>query len=59
MKLLGIFRNKEAKNASWLIGGKIAQMVLSLFVGVLSARYLGPSNYGLISYGNALVSFFS
>lgn len=58
MKLLGIFRNKEAKNASWLIGGKIAQMVLSLFVGVLSARYLGPSNYGLIGYGTALVGFF-
>lgn len=49
--------NREAKNASWLIGGKIAQMLISLFVGIISARYLGPSNYGLISYGNAMVSF--
>lgn len=54
---LGFLRNKEVKNASWLIGGKIVQMILSLFVGVLSARYLGPSNYGLVSYGMSLVSF--
>ncbi len=52
------FKNKEVKNAGWLIGGKIAQMILSLLVGMISARYLGPSNYGLISYGTALVSFF-
>lgn len=51
-------KNKEVKNAGWLIGGKIAQMVISLFVGVLSARYLGPSNFGLISYAKALMSFF-
>lgn len=53
-----LLRKKETKNALWLIGGKVAQMLLSLFVGILSARYLGPSNYGLISYGTALVSFF-
>ena len=33
--------NKEVKNAGWLIGGKIIQMLLSLVVGVLTARYLG------------------
>ena len=53
-----LLKNKETKNALWLIGGRVAQMILSLFVGVLSARFLGPSNYGLISYGTALVSFF-
>lgn len=42
----------------WIIGGKVVQMLLSLFVGVLSARYLGPANYGSISYGMALTSFF-
>ena len=52
------FQKKEVQNAGWLIGGRVAQMVLSLFVGVLSARYLGPSNYGLISYGNALMGLF-
>lgn len=57
-KIFSLIKNKESKNALWLIGGKVAQMILSLFVGILSARYLGPSNYGLISYGTALVSFF-
>lgn len=58
MSFNSFLKNKEVKNAGWLIGGKIAQMALSLVVGALSARYLGPSNYGLISYGSAFVSFF-
>lgn len=56
MKLI---KNKEVNNASWLIGGRIVQMLLSLFVGTITARYLGPGNYGLISYGSAYVSFFT
>ncbi|MBE6557714.1 MAG: flippase [Ruminococcaceae bacterium] len=55
---LSILENKEAKNAGWLIGGKVCQMLLSLVVGVLTARYLGPSNYGLINYGATYMSFF-
>lgn len=51
--------SKEAKNASWLIAGKMAQMVLSLFVGLLSARYLGPGNFGLVNYGASYVGLFS
>lgn len=54
-KFLG---NKEVKNASWLISGKIVQMLLSLVVSVLTARYLGPGSYGLINYGTAYVNFF-
>jgi O-antigen/teichoic acid export membrane protein len=52
-------KNKEAKNASWLIGGRIAQMLLSFFVSILTARYLGPSNYGIINYVNAYIAFFT
>ena len=52
-------KNKTAKNASWLILGKIAQMTLSLVVGLLTARYLGPSNYGMINYIAAYVAFFT
>lgn len=54
-----LLRNKTAKNASWLISGKIAQMLINLVVGVLTARYLGPSNYGLINYAAAYIAFFS
>ncbi|MBQ8783598.1 MAG: flippase [Clostridia bacterium] len=48
----------ETKNAIWLIAGKVVQMILSLIVGVLSARYLGPDNYGLLHYGTAWITFF-
>lgn len=54
-----LFKNKESKNAIWLISGKIAQMLMSLVVGILAARYLGPNNYGLIGYGSAFVAFFT
>lgn len=58
--LIKKFKNsKEAKNASWLIGGKIIQMLLSLIVGILTARFLGPSNYGVVNYGAAYVAFFT
>lgn len=59
MKCLNILGNKEVNNAAWLIGGKVIQMLLSLFVGILTARYLGPSNYGLVNYGTAWVAFFT
>lgn len=55
-KLLG---NKTIKNAGWLIGGKVAQMLINLVVGLLTARYLGPSNFGTINYAAAYVAFFS
>lgn len=53
-----LLKNKEIKNAIWLIGGKVIQMLLSLVVGIMSARYLGPNNYGLIHYGTAWITFF-
>ncbi|MBQ7384675.1 MAG: oligosaccharide flippase family protein [Clostridia bacterium] len=52
-------KNKTVKNAGWLIGGKIAQMLISFVVGILTARYLGPSNYGLIGYAGAYTAFFT
>lgn len=59
MKLHSLLKNKEVKNAGWLIGGRVVQMLVSLVVGVLTARYLGPDNYGLINYGTAFVTFFA
>ena len=58
MRIKEIFQSKEINNASWLISGKIMQILLSLIVGMLTARYLGPENYGLIGYGVAFSSFF-
>lgn len=47
------------KNSSWIVGGKIFQMVLSLLISTVTARYLGPSNYGLIGYAASFVAFFT
>ena len=38
---------------------QIYQMLLSLVIGVISARYLGPSNYGTINYAASYISFFT
>lgn len=52
-------KNKIALNASWLVGSKVIQMILSFFISLLTARFLGPSNYGLINYATAYTTFFS
>lgn len=54
-----LLKSKVAKNASWLIAGRIIQMILSFFVGLLTARYLGPSNYGLVNYAATYTTFFA
>lgn len=53
-----LFQSKITKNAVWLIGGRVINMLISLFVGLLTARYLGPGNFGLINYALAYTSFF-
>lgn len=59
MKVLTYFRNsREAKNAGWLIAGKGVQILLSFVVSVLTTRYLGSDNFGIINYANAYVAFF-
>ena len=45
------------ENAGWIIGCKIIQSILNLIIGVITARYLGPSNYGIISYVASVVAF--
>ena len=47
------------QNSLWMIAGKIAQMLIALVIGVISARYLGPSNYGLINYGASYTALFT
>lgn len=51
--------NLVVRNASWLIAGRILQMLINFVVGLLTARYLGPSNYGLINYAAAYTAFFA
>ena len=44
-------------NAKWIIVCKAIQSILQLIIGMLCARYLGPSNYGLINYATSVVAF--
>lgn len=50
-------RNKVINNTVWIVGCKIVQSVLQLVINMLSARYLGPSNYGLINYAASIAAF--
>ena len=51
--------NRFFSNIIWDMGGKVFQMILTLVVGMLTARYLGPSNYGVIGETASYVAFFS
>ncbi|MCM8832070.1 MAG: flippase [Candidatus Omnitrophica bacterium] len=46
-------------NTSWLFAEKVFRIVVSLFVGVWVARYLGPEKFGLLSYAQSFVALFS
>ena len=52
-----MIHNRTVKNAAWIIGCRIVQALLGLVVTMLSARYLGPSGYGLLNYAASLVAF--
>ena len=56
--MFGLRKNKIVANAGWLIAGRVIHMLLTFFIGLLTARYLGPGNYGLINYAAAYVTFF-
>lgn len=56
---LRIFASREIRNASWIIAGRIIQMILSFLISIFTARYLGPANYGIINYAGAYVAFFT
>ncbi len=50
--------SKFIESTTWVLAQNIFSMIVSLVIGSLSARYLGPSNYGLLNYGNSIISFF-
>lgn len=41
-----------------MFGGRFISLGISFFVGVYIARYLGPANYGLLSYVTSFVGLF-
>ena len=51
--------SKFVGNTGWMMFRNIYSMLISLIVGSLSARYLGPSNYGVLNYGSSIIAFFT
>jgi O-antigen/teichoic acid export membrane protein len=45
-------------NMSWMFGGQMFSLAVSFFIGAWIARYLGPENYGVLSYSIAFVGLF-
>jgi O-antigen/teichoic acid export membrane protein len=58
-KVNSFMQNRVVKNASWMIAEQAVQMIISFVIGMLTVRYLGPSNYGVINYCNAYTAFFT
>ncbi|MEG4441901.1 flippase [Microcoleus sp. AT9_B5] len=56
---LGPSLRQVLSNIAWLFTDQILQMGLGLFVGLWVARYLGPTEFGLLNYAIAFVSLFS
>ncbi|MDD4251014.1 MAG: flippase [Candidatus ainarchaeum sp.] len=50
---------KIVKNIGWLTGERILELIVACTVGIWVARYLGPSDYGLMSFAIAFCSLFS
>lgn len=59
MRRIKLTKNRFLQNTSWIVGANLVQMVLSFIIGMISARYLGPANFGVINYAAAIVAFFT
>ena len=48
-----------AANTGWLVAQNVFQYMLSAVIGIIAARYMGPGNYGILSYGATMMVLFS
>lgn len=46
------------KNTCYLISGKFIRTAISMVLGMLTARYLGPEKYGILNHAAAYTGFF-
>lgn len=49
--------NRVINNVKWVVICKTIQSITQLVIGMLTARYLGPDNYGLINYAKSVIAF--
>ncbi|OGG66098.1 hypothetical protein A3I99_02030 [Candidatus Kaiserbacteria bacterium RIFCSPLOWO2_02_FULL_45_11b] len=50
---------RYASNTAWALAAKIFSVIMSFFVTIYLVRYLGPENYGNLSYAVSFVGIFS
>ena len=51
-------KEKVVRNIVWAVTGKVVTLLGGLLVGIIVARYLGPEQYGLMSYVMSYVALF-
>lgn len=51
-------KEKVVRNVVWAVTGKVVTLLGGLLVGIVVARYLGPEQYGLMSYVMSYVALF-
>ncbi|MCA0425979.1 MAG: flippase [Bacteroidetes bacterium] len=51
--------NNYLSNSLWMLLEKSSRIISGILVGVLVARYLGPSQFGLISYALSVIAIFT
>ncbi len=51
--------NKVVNNMFWLIGFQVIKAIIGFIIGIFTARYLGPSNYGIIGYISTFILIFT
>lgn len=50
---------KYIVNTSWILVEKLSRIISGILVGILVARYLGPEQFGMISYALSVVAIFT
>lgn len=50
---------RVVRNVGWISSERVLGMMASLLVGVWTARYLGPEQFGLLNYALAFTSLFA
>lgn len=63
MKMIEVWQHagfqKYFLNTGWMFIARVFMLAVAFFVNVYIARYLGPSNYGLLSYVFSFVGLFA
>ena len=57
--ILNFQKSQQVKNAAWIVVCKVIQAALGLVLAMVVARYLGPEDYGLLSYAASITLFVS